>query len=253
MTKLAIRRAVVTGGGSGVGAVIAQKLAEAGVQVVITGRRMEPLQETARLHASILPLQADVRDENSVAAMFAAAQKLLGGIDLVIANAGMAQSAPVAKIGLDLWQDTLSVNLTGAFLTFREGLTVMDRTAPGRLIAIASTAGLKGYPYVAAYCAAKHGVVGLVRAMAVELAKTSVTVNAICPGFTETPMLEQSIENIVAKTGMSHDAARASLSAANPQGRFIQPAEIADAVMWLCAENAGSVTGQAISVSGGEI
>ena len=128
----------------------------------------------------------------------------------------------------------------------------MDKAKPGRLISIASTAGLKGYAYVTAYCAAKHGVVGLIKGMAVELASSPITVNAVCPGFMETPMLEKSVANIVAKTGMTRDQARASLAKINPQNRFIQPDEVAETVMWLCSPNAGSITGQTISVSGGE-
>ena len=147
----------------------------------------------------------------------------------------------------------LNVNLTGVFLTFRAALNAMNRKSPGRLIAISSTAGLKGYPYVAAYCAAKHGVVGLVRAMALEVAKTQTTVNAICPGFTETPMLGRSIEKIISSTGMSVEDARKALVGNNPQGRFIQPEEIAANVLWLCQPAAASINGQALAVSGGEI
>jgi NAD(P)-dependent dehydrogenase (short-subunit alcohol dehydrogenase family) len=194
-----------------------------------------------------------VTDEASVQALYAKMVDTVGVPDLVIANAGMAESAPVGKTGMDLWQRTMDVNLTGTFLTFREGLAVMDKSKPGRLISIASTAGLKGYAYVAAYCAAKHGVVGLIKGMAAELANKPITVNAVCPGFMETPMLEKSVENIVAKTGMSTDDARASLAKINPQNRFIQPDEVANTVMWLCSPNAASITGQTISVSGGEV
>ncbi|PKR57223.1 SDR family NAD(P)-dependent oxidoreductase [Thalassospira lohafexi] len=252
MADLAIHRALITGGGSGVGVVMARMLADAGVKVAIAGRRSDVLAEVAQ-HENITAIVADVTDETSVRDMYATMVAEIGAPDLVIANAGMAESAPIGKTSVDLWKRTMDVNLTGTFLTFREGLAVMDKTKPGRLISIASTAGLKGYAYVTAYCAAKHGVVGLVEGMAAELASSSVTVNAVCPGFMETPMLEKSVENIVAKTGMSTDAARASLAKINPQNRFIQPDEVANTVMWLCSPHAASITGQAISVSGGEV
>jgi len=252
MVDLAVQRALITGGGSGVGAVMARMLADAGVKVAVSGRRSDVLAEVAQ-HENITAIVADVTDETSVRDMYATMVAEIGAPDLVIANAGMAESAPIGKTSVDLWKRTIDVNLTGTFLTFRKGLAVMDKTKPGRLISIASTAGLKGYAYVTAYCAAKHGVVGLVEGMAAELASSSVTVNAVCPGFMETPMLEQSVENIVAKTGMSMDAARASLAKINPQNRFIQPGEVANTVMWLCSPHAASITGQAISVSGGEV
>ncbi|WP_430474644.1 SDR family NAD(P)-dependent oxidoreductase [Thalassospira lucentensis] len=252
MADLAVKTALITGGGSGVGAVMARMLADAGVKVAVSGRRADVLAEVAN-HKNITAISADVTDETSVRDMYATMIGVIGAPDLVIANAGMAESAPIGKTSVDLWKRTIDVNLTGTFLTFREGLAVMDKTKPGRLISIASTAGLKGYAYVTAYCAAKHGVVGLVKGMAAELAKTPITVNAVCPGFMETPMLEKSVDNIVAKTGMSADDARASLAKINPQNRLIQPKEVADTVMWLCSPNAASMTGQTISVSGGEI
>lgn len=252
MSDLAVHNALITGGGSGVGAVMARMLADAGVKVVVSGRRSDLLAEVAE-HQNITAIVADVTDETSVRDMYATMVDVVGTPDIVIANAGMAESAPVGKTSVDLWQRTMDVNLTGTFLTFREGLAVMDPAKSGRLISIASTAGLTGYAYVTAYCAAKHGVVGLVKGMAAELASSPITINAVCPGFMETPMLAKSVENIVAKTGMSHDAARASLAKINPQNRFIQPEEVAETVMWLCSPNAASITGQTISVSGGEV
>ena len=213
---------------------------------------IKPLADVAQ-HENITAIVADVTDETSVRDMYATMVGQIGAPDLVIANAGMAESAPIGKTSTDLWRQTMDVNLTGTFLTFREGLAVMDKNKPGRLISIASTAGLKGYAYVSAYCAAKHGVVGLVKGMAAELASSAITVNAVCPGFMETPMLEKSVENIVAKTGMSSTEARASLAKINPQNRFIAPEEVANTVMWLCSPQAASMTGQTISVSGGEI
>jgi NAD(P)-dependent dehydrogenase (short-subunit alcohol dehydrogenase family) len=161
-------------------------------------------------------------------------------------------SGPASRTSHADWRHTLDVNLTGAFLTVKPALAGMARRKAGRIVFVASTAGLKGYPYVAPYVAAKHGVVGLMRALAAENAKTGVTVNAVCPSFVETEMLEASIKRIVERTGRSAEEARASLASANPQGRFVQPQEVAAAVLWLCSEAAGSITGQAISISGGE-
>lgn len=252
MRGFAGAHALVTGGGSGVGAVIAERFADAGAEVTIVGRRLDALESVAR-HQRIFAIAGDVTDEASVAAAFEEAASAHGAPSIVVANAGAAESAPFHRTGLDDWHHMLSVNLTGVFLSFRAALPAMREAGFGRLIAIASTAGLKGYPYVAPYCAAKHGVVGLVRALALETAKAGVTVNAVCPGFMETPLLEHSIANIMEKTGKDRAAASQALTANNPQGRFIQPGEIADAVLWLCGHEAGSVTGQAISISGGEI
>jgi len=246
MDRLIGKRVVITGGGSGIGADMALAFAEAGADVTIIGRRREPLDTTACRHPAIACEIADVTREADMVALF----ERLGEVDIVIANAGAADSAPLARTGLDQWQRMLDVNLTGVFLTLREGLKrVRDG---GRLIAVASTAGLKGYAYVAPYCAAKHGVVGLVRALAQEVAERDITVNALCPGFTETPLLEASVATIVAKTGQSPEQARAHLQSTNPSGRLIQPAEVTATALWLCGPHSGAIHGQAISISGGE-
>ncbi len=247
MSDLAGKTVLITGGGSGVGAAMARAFADAGAKVIIAGRSEERLRQTAATHKLIATIVADVTDEQSVQAMFSAA----GPCDIVIANAGASESAPFAKTSLNAWQRMIDVNLTGTFLTLREGLRQMP-TPAGRLIAIASTAGLKGYAYVAPYAAAKHGIVGLVRSLALEVAKTNITVNAICPGFLNTEMTERSIANIVEKTGKTVDEARGSLSGLNPQQRLIEPSEVAETALWLCSDGARSVNGQAISVSGGE-
>jgi NAD(P)-dependent dehydrogenase (short-subunit alcohol dehydrogenase family) len=250
---LAGKHALVTGGGSGVGAAIALALADAGARVTIAGRRPEPLAEVAGGRPGIRTATGDVTRPDEVRAMFESAAAEWGPPQIVVANAGAAESRPFLKTGADAFQSMLDVNLKGVFATWQAGLPGMLERGWGRLIAVASTAGLKGYAYVTGYCAAKHGVIGLTRALALETAKSGVTVNAICPGYTRTPLLERSLENIMMKTGRSRAEAEATLTASNPQGRFIEPEEIATAVLWLCGPGAGSVTGQAISVSGGEI
>jgi NAD(P)-dependent dehydrogenase (short-subunit alcohol dehydrogenase family) len=249
---IAGKHALVTGGGAGIGKAIALSLAQAGIAVTICGRRKEPLETVAHEAKAIHPIVADVTDEAAMGALFAEAEKARGSIDIVVANAGMSGSSPAHRTSLADWQHTIAVNMTGSFLTVKPVLAGMTSRKAGRIVFVASTAGLKGYAYVAPYVAAKHGVVGLMRALATELARTGVTVNAVCPGFVETEMLEESVQRIVEKTGRAVEQARASLSATNPQGRFIQPQEVAAAVLWLCSEEAGSITGQAISLSGGE-
>jgi 3-hydroxybutyrate dehydrogenase len=249
---LAGKHALVTGGGSGIGAAIAFALAQAGASVTICGRRRQHLETTATRHENIHAETADVTDEESVAKLYQQAQTARGKIDIVVANAGMAESAPAEKISHELWTKTIGVNLTGAFLSVKPALAGMREQKWGRVIFIASTAGLKGYPYVAPYVAAKHGVVGLSRALALETAKAGITVNAVCPGYTETPLLEQAVHRIVTTTKRSEADARTMLEANNPQGRFIKPQEVADVVLWLCGDGSAAITGQAISVSGGE-
>jgi NAD(P)-dependent dehydrogenase (short-subunit alcohol dehydrogenase family) len=197
-------------------------------------------------------MTADVTDETSVVKLYQQAEAVGEPIDIVVANAGMAESAPAHKTTLDLWTRMLNVNLTGAFLTVKPALAGMRERGHGRIVFIASTAGLKGYAYVAPYVAAKHGVVGLARALAVETATTGITVNAVCPGFTDTPMLNESIRHIVETTKRDEADVRASLAKRNAQARFVQPKEVADVVLWLCSDAAAAVTGQAIAVSGGE-
>jgi NAD(P)-dependent dehydrogenase (short-subunit alcohol dehydrogenase family) len=252
MSTLAGRHALVTGGGTGIGAAIATTLGQAGAVVTICGRRLEPLREIAAGATNIRAVVADVTSEKSVAALYDQAETAGEPFDIVVANAGMAESAPASKISLELWNRTIEVNLTGAFLTVRPALATMRARGWGRIVFIASTAGLKGYAYVAPYVAAKHGVVGLMRALALETAAAGITVNAICPGFAETAMLSAAVERIVKTTERSEAAARATLAANNPQGRFIRPQEVADAVLWLCSSESAAITGQAISVSGGE-
>jgi NAD(P)-dependent dehydrogenase (short-subunit alcohol dehydrogenase family) len=249
---IAGHHALVTGGGTGVGRAIALALAESGAAVTICGRREAPLARVAAEHGNVAAIAADVTDEAAMVRLHAEAEAARGPVDIVVANAGGAESGPAHRTSLADWQRTLDLNLTGAFLSVKPALAGMTRRKAGRIVFVASTAGLKGYAYVAPYVAAKHGVVGLMRALAAETVKSGVTVNAVCPGFVETEMLEQSVQRIVETTGRSAAQARASLAATNPQDRFIQPQEVAAAVLWLCSAAAQSVTGQALSISGGE-
>lgn len=241
------KRVLITGGGTGAGADLARAFAANGAEVVVVGRRLEPLRRVADALPAALAVQADVTDEAAVRTMFEQA----GPCDIVIANAGAADSAPFGRVSLDQWNSMLAVNLTGTFLTFREGLRQMQGW--GRLIAVASTAGLKGYRYVAPYAAAKHGVVGLMRSVALEVATRPVTVNALCPGFLDTEMTERTLANIIEKTGKSHGEAIEALTAGNPQRRLVQPSEVSAAAVWLCMPGSEGINGQAIAIAGGEI
>ena len=241
-----MKHAVVTGGGSGIGAAVAKRLLADGWRVTLMGRSLERLQAQQAALGSVAIRACDVSDEASVAAAFAA----VGAVDLLVNNAGQVETAPLHKTSLELWQRLLNVNLTGTFLCSRAVLPGMLARKDGRIVNVASTAALKGYAYVAAYCAAKHGVLGLTRAMALEVATKGVTVNAVCPGYTETDIVANAIDTIIAKTGRTADQARAELAKANPQGRLVQPEEVADTVAWLA--NSAGVNGQAIAVCGGE-
>jgi NAD(P)-dependent dehydrogenase (short-subunit alcohol dehydrogenase family) len=252
MTTLAGKHALVTGGGSGIGAAIAIALANAGTEVTICGRRKAVLDKTAAGHKNIHAEPADVTDRESVAHLYRQAQAGRGKFDIVVANAGGAQSAPFEKISAELWLNTLNVNLTGAFYSVQPAIAGMRECGWGRIVFIASTAGIRAAPYIAPYVAAKHGVVGMARSLALETAKDGITVNAVCPSYTETPMLDQAVHRIAATTKRSEADARSALAARNPQGRFIKPQEVADVVLWLCADTSASITGQAISISGGE-
>lgn len=243
---------VVSGGGSGVGADIAAHFVRAGAKVTILGRRAAPLEALAK-ETGAFAATCDVTDRAALDSALAQAAAYHGPVDIAIANAGAAQSVPFARMAPSDLEEMLSVNLLGVFNLWQASFAGMKTRGWGRLIAVASTAGLKGYPYVSGYCAAKHGVIGLTKSLAVELAKSGVTVNAICPGFIETPLLARSIENIVEKTGMSAEKAAASLKSGNPQGRFIQTSEVADAALYLCSDGAAAVNGHALTISGGEI
>jgi 3-hydroxybutyrate dehydrogenase len=244
--------ALVTGGARGIGREVAATLSRAGATVTVLGRNREALDAVVASGLAHFAYVADVADQAMVdgAVAEAAARQ---PIDILVANAGAAESAPFAKSDAALFQRMLQVNFFGVVHATRAVLPAMTARRRGRVIAIASTAGLKGYPYVTAYAAAKHAVIGLVRSLALELATSGVTVNAVCPGFTDTDLVAGSIDTIMRKTGRSRDEARAELAKHNPQGRLVTPQEVADTVLWLCGEGASAITGQAIAVAGGEI
>jgi 3-hydroxybutyrate dehydrogenase len=244
--------ALVTGGGRGIGREIASALAHGGAAVTVLGRNRKTLDDAVAAGAAHFAEVADVADQAAVQAAIAEAIRRQP-IDILIANAGIAESAPFAKSDAALFRRMMDVDFLGVVHAIQAVLPSMKDRSYGRIVAIASTAGLKGYAYASAYSAAKHAVVGLVRSLALELASTRVTVNAVCPGFTDTDLVAGSIDNIMKKTGRSREQAVAELSRHNPQGRLVTPAEVADTVLWLCGEGAGSVTGQAIAVAGGEV
>jgi len=252
---LAGQHAVITGAGRGIGAAIANALAQHGARLTLMGRDALRLQhKVAELGSNIAcAVAVDVTQAESVVSAFAKAQATFGPVTILINNAGNAESAPIHKTGLGLWQRMLAVNLTGTFLCTQQVVPEMSKRGWGRVINIASTAGLIGYAYVSAYCAAKHGVIGFTRSLALELALKGVTVNAVCPGYTDTDLVADSVQNIVAKTGRSAEQAIAELVKSNPQKRLIKPDEVANAVAWLCLPGSESITGQAIAVAGGEV
>jgi NAD(P)-dependent dehydrogenase (short-subunit alcohol dehydrogenase family) len=274
--RLAGRHALVTGAGTGIGAAIAQALAAEGARVTLVGRRRDKLEEVA---ASCSPANAgaqawqgvagdpgprpspgntfvapaDVTDRLEVERAFALARETNGPITILVNNAGAAESAPFARITPEMWRRAMAVNLDALLHCCQAALPDLTAAPAGRIVTIASTAGLKGYAYTAAYAAAKHGAVGLTRALAAELAKTRVTVNAVCPGFTDTGIVAEAVANIGRRTGRSEAEALAELTRHNPQGRLVAPSEVAAAVLWLCLAESQSINGQAIAVAGGEV
>jgi len=246
------RHALVTGGGRGIGLAIASALTQAGATVTIVGRDRATLDRAVASGAAHFAAAADVADQAAVSTAISEAAKRQP-IDILVANAGIAESAPFAKSDAALFRRMMDVNVMGVVYAAQAALPSLKTRPYGRIVAIASTAGLKGYAYVSAYSAAKHAVIGLVRSLALELANTNITVNAVCPGFTETDLLTGSIDNIMSKTGRSREQAVAELAKHNPQGRLIKPSEVADTVLFLCGEDAGAITGQAIAIAGGEV
>jgi len=254
--NLASRHAVITGASRGIGAAIARRLAADGHRLTLLGRDLQALQALAATlpePGQACTVACDVADATQVAATFEAARARHGPVQVLVNNAGQAATAPLQRTDDALWAQMLAVNLTGTFLCTRAALPDMLATRAGRIVNIASTAGQRGYAYCSAYAAAKHGVIGLTRSLALEVATAGITVNAVCPGFADTDIVADGIAHIVQRTGRSEDQARVEFTRHNPQGRLVQPAEVAALVAWLCSDDAASVHGQSLSVSGGEV
>lgn len=249
------RHALVTGASRGIGIAIAQRLLAEGARVTLLGRQLESVAAAAdKLGDAICyAVAADVGNADQMRAAIQDAGNHFGPVDILVNNAGQAASAPLHKMDDALWSAMLAVNLTGTYNGMRLVLPSMLERNFGRIVNIASTAGLKGYPYVSAYSAAKHGVIGLTRSVALEVASRNITVNAVCPGYTDTDIVREAVSNIQAKTGRSEGEAMAVLVANNPQRRLIRCEEVANAVAWLCLPGSESVTGQSIAVAGGEV
>ncbi len=246
--------AFITGGGRGIGLAIARRLHADGCHVTLLGRDAARVQAAAQsLGERAQAVTADITDRAAVDRALATARERFGPVRILVNNAGAAEAAPFARTTAEQWQRMLDANLTGAFHVTQAALADLLQSPGARVVIVASTAGLKGYPYVAAYVAAKHGLVGLTRALALEFAGQDITINAVCPGYTETDLLDGAVQNIVRSTGRSASEARATLARSNPQGRLIHPDEVAASVAWLCSAEAGSVTGQAIVIAGGEV
>ena len=254
---LAGRHAFITGAGRGIGASIARCLAAHGARLTLVGRTAATLESMAKelegAGAKVVVVAADVARRDSLDAAFNAARAGLGAVDILINNAGQAASAPITKRDDQLWNDMIAVNLSGTYFGIQAALPDMLKNSYGRIVNVASTAGMTGYPYVSAYCAAKHGVIGLTRAIAREVATRNITVNAVCPGYTDTDIVREAATKISKVTGRTHEEAVQAMTKINPQGRLVKPEEVAHTVAWLCLPGSESVTGQSIIVAGGEL
>ena len=252
------QHALVTGGSRGIGAAISNDLARLGADISLLARNAETLNTQAdhlksEFGGKVAVASADMSKEADVQTAFAAVTGELGPVSILINNAGIAPSAPFHRMEMELWENTIGLNLTGVFLCCKEVFGSMRDAGYGRIVNIASTVGLTSYPYIAAYTASKHGVIGLTRAMAMEGARKGITVNAVCPGYTDTDLVSGAVDNIVGKTGMDAGDVKNELASHNPMGRLVTPEEVAETTAWLCLPSSASITGQSIVVAGGAV
>jgi NAD(P)-dependent dehydrogenase (short-subunit alcohol dehydrogenase family) len=252
------QHAVVTGASRGIGAAIARALAERGATLTLMARSLEDLKRQAQGirdagHGSVEAVACDVTDESSIHNAFSQANKANGPVKILVNNAGAAEGAPFAKLTREIWDRMIAVNLTSTYACTSEVIPEMLAAKSGRIVNVASTAGLRGYKTMTAYCAAKHGIVGLTRALALEMSKHGITVNAVCPGYTDTDLTDNSVTNLATVFKVTEEEARAMLVRTIPRGSLISPEEVANAVAWLCAPQASGVTGIALPIAGGEV
>jgi len=248
---LAGKHALITGGGHGIGGASAEALAAHGVKLTLTGRNMKKLEQMAASLPGAEARQLDVTDEDAVKRVFADAAESLGPVNILVNNSGIADTAPFLRTSSDMMRRLMEVNLIGTHTCTQQVLPAMIDAGWGRVVNISSLAGLTGQPYIAAYCASKHAVIGLTRTLALEMVKKGITVNAVCPAYVETGMVDRGVENIQSITGMSVEEARAELAKKSPQDRIIHPSEVGATVAWLCLPGSESITGQSIAMAGG--
>src|SRR3954447_18294745 len=249
-SPLAGRHALITGGGTGIGAAAAERLSAAGAKLSLLGRRLEPLQAIAETHGGIA-VGCDVTDAEQIAKAFDEARTLNGPIDLLVINAGIAESAPFHKMTRESWDRIIATNLTAAFECAQAAIGDLLKSDSGRLVFVASVASLRGVPYAAHYAASKHGLLGLARSLAAEYAKTNLTVNAVCPGYVDTPMTDQSIARVSEITGRSADDSRSAITNMNASGRLVDPDGIATMILTLCLPQSRDINGAAVTIDGG--
>jgi NAD(P)-dependent dehydrogenase (short-subunit alcohol dehydrogenase family) len=249
-SPLSGRHALITGGGTGIGAAAAEHLSGLGAKLSLLGRRLEPLQTVAESYGGTA-IQCDVTDPQRIGAAFEEARAANGPIDLLIVNAGIAESAPFHKMARESWDKIVGTNLTAAFDCSRAAIGDLLKSSNGRLVFVASVASLRGVPYAAHYAASKHGLLGLMRSLAAEYAKSNLTVNAVCPGYVDTPMTDQSVARVSEITGRSEGDARAAITNMNASGRLVDPGAIGNVIAMLCLPLSRDINGAAVTIDGG--
>jgi len=252
------QHAVITGGTRGIGAAISIYLARLGANISLTGRSEKTLTQRAqqiksKYKVKVHTAAGNMADELDVGRCFESASKELGSVQILVNNAGVGKSAPFHRMETNLWNEIIGLNLTGTYLCTKQVFSEMRESGYGRIVNISSTVGLRGYPYIAAYCASKHGVIGLTRTLALECVKNGITVNAICPGYTDTDLVSEAVDAIVEKTGKERTEIQSEIDNMSPMGRMVTPDEVAETVAWICLPSSASITGQSIVVSGGAV